>query len=243
MDGSVQGWLCGRVAHDMVQGREPPHGHGPDLGRIRFQANVRHHGGNIPGTVIQFPAQLGRRPSAMAYVGAQDGAGVFQVFQGLFLLQMKLDAQFILRADESGEDELVAFYGPSLEDGHGVKGFRYFRMAGYVPHIYAGGMIQNMADDKFLLRPAQEDDGMMESGAIQVGGGNQKVPRQVFIADIFVFHHGHKSTLPNVTDAGNHAFKRPCQEAVKTEHRKNRREGELLPECIAGPSGGTDGGS
>ena len=57
----------------------------------------------------------------MAYVGAQDGAGVFQVFQGLFLLQMKLDAQFILRADESGEDELVAFYGPSLEDGHGVK--------------------------------------------------------------------------------------------------------------------------
>lgn len=49
-------------------------------------------------------------------------------------------------------------------------------MAGYVPHIHAGGMIQNMADDKFLLRPAQEDDGMMESGAIQVGGGNQKVP-------------------------------------------------------------------
>ena len=27
MDGSIQGRLCGRVAHDVVQGGEAPHGH------------------------------------------------------------------------------------------------------------------------------------------------------------------------------------------------------------------------
>lgn len=90
------------------------------------------HGHSVPGAAGAASIRYGLRRRA-------GWRGVFQVFQGLFLLQMKLDAQFILRADESGEDELVAFYGPSLEDGHGVKGFRYFRMAGYVPTFMPDG--------------------------------------------------------------------------------------------------------
>lgn len=36
--------------------------------------------------VVQLPAQLGGRPGAVAHVGAQDGVGILNVFQGLFLL-------------------------------------------------------------------------------------------------------------------------------------------------------------
>jgi hypothetical protein len=148
---------------------------------------------------------------------------------------MELDAQFVLRPDEGGENELVALHGASLEDGNGVKGFRNVRMARHFSHVHAGRMVQDVAYDEFLLHPAQKNHGVVKAAAVQIGGGNQKVARQVFIADIFMFHHGHKSTLTNVTDAGNHAFKQPCQEAEERECRKNGGEGRFSRGCNGSP--------
>ena len=102
--------------------------------------------------------------------------GVFRVFQRLFLLKVELDAQFLLRAGKGGENELVALHRTALEDGDGIKGRRNVRAGSYVSYGHVGRMVQDVADDKFLLHPAQENDGMVESTAFQVGSGHQQMP-------------------------------------------------------------------
>ena len=79
--------------------------------------------------------QLGRRPPAVAHVGAQDGAGVFQRIPGPAPPAGGTGrAIFPPCGMKGGEDgSWLRSTGPALEDGDGVKGRRYVRAGGLRP--------------------------------------------------------------------------------------------------------------
>ena len=90
----------------------------------------------------------------------------------------------------------------------------------------------------FLLRPAQEDDGMVESGAFQVGGGDQQVPGQVCVADISAFHHGHMSHVTkcdggSATARSNGRVRQAGERNGSTGGEKSGGKRSFYRECFA----------
>jgi hypothetical protein len=183
MTGTVTPLVLGRVGggfgEDAMEGGEIAEGVDPEVLVVGVAEELGRGRGGDPGVAFDFCFELAFGPSGVADEGADEGAGVAGVFDGVVRGEPGGEAEaFFFGPPEGGEGEVLAGDGAADVHGDAGEGDEFF-VVQEVADLVAGGLVENEAEGAIdFVVIGDEDDGAVEDAIGEAGGSEEEFSLQ-----------------------------------------------------------------
>lgn len=164
---------------DAVEGGEVAEGVDPEVLVVGVAEELWRGGGGDPGVAFDFRFELSFGPAGVTDEGADEGAGVVGVFDGVVSGESGGEAEaFFLGPPEGGEGEVLTGDGAADVNGDAGEGGKFVGVE-EVADLVAGRLVEDEAVGAVdFVVVGNENDGAVEDAIGEAGGSEEEFALQ-----------------------------------------------------------------